>query len=149
MSGTMSGTMYSWSWSWSASPNFNKPPVENVGGRDMITLWHLLVLLLRKTKTMNHDAIQELLRRQPFEPFEIRLTNGERHEVRHPGMALLLQTRIVIALPEDRMVICPLRHIASVETLQSVEYARSSPDVCNQGERLMERNFRRSSLAEN
>ena len=29
---------------------------------------------------MNHDAMQELLRRQPFEPFEIRLTNGEKYE---------------------------------------------------------------------
>ena len=63
--------------------------------------------------------MQELLRRQPFEPFVIRLTNGERHEVRHPEMALLLKSRLVIALPDDRMVICPLLHIASVETLQS------------------------------
>ena len=68
---------------------------------------------------MNHDAMQELLRRQPFEAFEIRLTNGEKHEVRHPEMALLLRSRLVIALPDDRMVICPLLHIASVETLQS------------------------------
>ena len=68
---------------------------------------------------MHHEAMQELLRRQPFEPFEIRLTNGEKHEVRHPEMVLLLKSRLVIALPDDRMVICPLLHIASVETLQS------------------------------
>jgi hypothetical protein len=68
---------------------------------------------------MNHEAMQELLRRQPFEPFELRLTNGEKHEVRHPEMALLLRSRLVIALADDRMVICPLLHIASVETLQS------------------------------
>ena len=68
---------------------------------------------------MNHEAVQELLRRQPFEPFEIRLANGEKHEVRHPEMVLLLRSRLVIALPDDRMVICPLLHIASVETLQS------------------------------
>jgi hypothetical protein len=68
---------------------------------------------------MNHEAMQELLRRQPFEPFEIRLTNGEKHEVRHPEMVLLLRSRLVIALPDDGMVICPLLHIASVETLQS------------------------------
>jgi hypothetical protein len=68
---------------------------------------------------MNHEAMEELLRRQPFEPFEIRLTNGEKHEVRHPEMVLMLKSRLVIALPDDRMVICPLLHIASVETLQS------------------------------
>ncbi|MGO8691845.1 MAG: hypothetical protein ACLQLG_19660 [Thermoguttaceae bacterium] len=68
---------------------------------------------------MNHEAMRELLSRQPFEPFELRLTNGEKHEVRHPEMALLLKSRLLIALPDDRMVICPLLHIASVKTLQS------------------------------
>jgi hypothetical protein len=34
-------------------------------------------------------------------------------------MALLLKSRLVIALPDDRMVIRPLLHIARVETLQS------------------------------
>jgi hypothetical protein len=34
-------------------------------------------------------------------------------------VVLLLKSRLVIALPDDRMVICPLLHIASVETLQS------------------------------
>jgi hypothetical protein len=72
-----------------------------------------------RRNAMNHDAMQELLRRQPFEPFEIRLTNGEKCEIRHPEMALLLKSRLVVALPDDRMVICPLLHIASVETLQS------------------------------
>jgi hypothetical protein len=68
---------------------------------------------------MNHDSMQELLRRQPFEPFEIRLTNGETYEVRHPEMALLLKSRIIVALPDDRTAICPLLHIASVKTRQS------------------------------
>jgi hypothetical protein len=68
---------------------------------------------------MNYESMREVLQRQPFEAFEIRLTNGEKHEVRHPEMALLLRSRLVIALPDDRMVICPLLHIASVETLQT------------------------------
>jgi hypothetical protein len=72
-----------------------------------------------KGKTMNYESMREVLQRQPFEPFEIRLTNGEKHEVRHPEMALLLRSRLVIALPDDRMVICPFLHIAGVETLQT------------------------------
>jgi len=68
---------------------------------------------------MTHEAMQELLRRQPFEPFEVRLSNGEKYLIRHPEMVLLLRSRLVIALPDDRMVICPLLHIASVETLQA------------------------------
>jgi hypothetical protein len=69
---------------------------------------------------VNREAMLELLRRQPFEPFEIRLTNGEKHQVRHPEMALLQQSRIIVSLPNsDRIVIIPLLHIASVKTLQS------------------------------
>ena len=33
---------------------------------------------------MNADAIREFLHREPFEPFVIRMSNGETHEVRHP-----------------------------------------------------------------
>jgi hypothetical protein len=68
---------------------------------------------------MSYESMREILQRQPFEPFEIRLTNSEKHEVRHPEMALLLRSRLIIALPDDRMVICPLLHIATVETLQT------------------------------
>lgn len=70
---------------------------------------------------MNYETLKELLARRPFEPFEIRLSNGERHEIRHPEMALLLKSRIVIGDAEnDRMTICGLIHINSIETSQSV-----------------------------
>jgi hypothetical protein len=70
---------------------------------------------------MNREAMLELRRRQPFEPFEVRLTNGEKHKVRHPEMALVQRSRVIITVPNsDRMAINPLLHIASVETLQSV-----------------------------
>ncbi len=69
---------------------------------------------------MNYETLRELLDRRPFEPFEIRLSNGERYEVRHPEMALLLKSRIIIGDAEnDKMTICGLIHINSIETLQS------------------------------
>lgn len=33
---------------------------------------------------MNAETIREYLRRKPFEPFVIRMSNGEIHEIRHP-----------------------------------------------------------------
>ena len=33
---------------------------------------------------MNAEAIREMVRRQPFVPFVIRLSSEETHEVRHP-----------------------------------------------------------------
>ena len=69
---------------------------------------------------MSYETLKELLERRPFESFEIHLAGGEQHEVRHPELALLLKSRIVIGDPEnDRMTICALIHINSIETLQS------------------------------
>jgi hypothetical protein len=67
-----------------------------------------------------YETISEFLRRQPFEPFEVRLSNGESYEVRHPEMALLLKSKIIIGLPdEDRFAVCSLLHITSVRGLQA------------------------------
>ncbi|MDA1050125.1 MAG: hypothetical protein O3C40_06555 [Planctomycetota bacterium] len=69
---------------------------------------------------MSYETLKELLDRRPFEPFEICLSNGEKYEVRHPEMAMLLKSRIIIGDAEnDRMTICGLIHINSIKTLQS------------------------------
>ena len=69
---------------------------------------------------MNMETIREWLIRRPFEPFVLRLSNGETHEVRHPENVVLLKTRIVVGYPEtDRAVHCSLIHVNSVEALQS------------------------------
>jgi hypothetical protein len=68
---------------------------------------------------MNTETIRELLRKQPFEPFAIRMTNGDVFEVRHPEMALVLKTKVIIGDPEnDRSWICSLLHIATIECPQ-------------------------------
>ena len=69
---------------------------------------------------MNADTIKEYLRREPFEPFVIRLSNGEVHEIRHPECAFVMKTRVIVYYPdEDRSVTCALVHINSVEALQA------------------------------
>ncbi|MFM7521653.1 MAG: hypothetical protein ACKO9B_14465 [Planctomycetota bacterium] len=68
---------------------------------------------------MNAETIREYIRRQPFEPFVIRLSNGESHEVRHPECAFLMKTKVLVYYPDDdRSVICALIHINAVESLQ-------------------------------
>ncbi|HUY87339.1 MAG TPA: hypothetical protein VMV10_01265 [Pirellulales bacterium] len=70
---------------------------------------------------MNMETIREWLQRVPFEPFEIRLSNGEAHQVRHSENVALAKTRIAVAYPEaDRMVHCSLVHINSITALQAV-----------------------------
>lgn len=69
---------------------------------------------------MNMESIREWLNRRPFEPFVLRLSNGETHEVRHPENVVLLKTRIIVGYPEtDRAVHCSLIHVNSVDALQS------------------------------
>src|SRR5579859_5155554 len=70
--------------------------------------------------SMNYDYFQELLNVRPFEPFAIRLSSGVVHQVRYPGCAALTRSRIAIADPDaDKIVVCSLLHITSVELLQA------------------------------
>ncbi len=67
---------------------------------------------------MNAETLRELLHRKPFEPFEVRLSSGEIHQIRHPEFAFLLKSNMVIGYPDsDRVAVCSLLHITAIETL--------------------------------
>jgi len=69
---------------------------------------------------MNMDIIREWLRRQPFEPFVVKLSNGDVQEVRHPENVALAKTRIIVSHPDtDRVVHLSLIHVNSIEALQT------------------------------
>ncbi len=61
---------------------------------------------------MSAENIREWLTRQPFEPFELRLSNGEVFQVRHSEVVAIGRTRIAVADPEtDRIAHVALIHI--------------------------------------
>ena len=69
---------------------------------------------------MNSETVREWLQRRPFDPFVVRLSDGEVHEVRHPENAVLLKTKMLIGYPEtDRAVHISLIHVNSIEALQT------------------------------
>ena len=69
---------------------------------------------------MNSDAIRELLKKEPFEKFTLLMSNGERHEVRHPEFAILMPSRLIVADPiADRLSILSLVHITEIQLPQS------------------------------
>jgi hypothetical protein len=69
---------------------------------------------------MNMETIREWLNRQPFEPFVLRMSNGDIHEVRHPENVALGKTRIAVSYPEkDRFVHVSLIHVNTIEALQA------------------------------
>lgn len=67
---------------------------------------------------MIRAEIRELLLRQPFEPFCIHTTGGERYIVRNSELAALMRSAIFIAFPNtDRRITIPFLHVSTVEIL--------------------------------
>jgi hypothetical protein len=69
---------------------------------------------------MSADTIREWLNRRPFEAFELRLSNGESYQVRHPEVVAIGKNRIAIVDPEtDYFVHVALIHVNSISALQA------------------------------
>ena len=67
---------------------------------------------------MTPEAIHKHLRRQPFQPFKIFLSDGAVHEVRHPEMVFVMRREVVIALPRPGEQFARMRSIAILSTLR-------------------------------
>jgi len=67
---------------------------------------------------MNSDTFQNLLRRQPFQPLEVRMSNGDAHQIRHLEMAFLLRSSIILGSPEsDDFEFLSLLHVVDVKAM--------------------------------
>jgi len=70
---------------------------------------------------MTLQDFKGLLEAEPFEPFRIVMSGGESYEVRHPEMAKLLRTKLLIFIDPDKEGIadqfrmCSLLHVTVVE----------------------------------
>jgi len=66
---------------------------------------------------------QNLLSAQPFQPFQVVMSSGEKYEVRHPEMAWLTRTTLFVGIDEDSEGVpggarmCSLLHITAVEPI--------------------------------
>lgn len=72
---------------------------------------------------MNAAQVREHLRREPFRPVRIHISDGSHYDVHHPEMALVTRTEVAIALEDaqgelpERMVYCDPLHITRIEPL--------------------------------
>jgi len=67
---------------------------------------------------MTATELHDLLEQEPFEPFRVRLSSGDAYEIRNPGLAVVMRSRLFVASPRsDRWTLIPFLHIAAVETL--------------------------------
>jgi hypothetical protein len=68
---------------------------------------------------MNPQEIRELLRRDPFEPFRIKLTSGDGYDIRDPDSVALGKNRVFVAFTDKYgWTAFPYLHIAALESLQ-------------------------------
>lgn len=73
---------------------------------------------------MTLESIHEWLRRRPFQPFRIATSSGESHEVRHPEMAWLTRTELLVGMAQrsgfqSRYRSVALLHITVVEPIDA------------------------------
>ena len=67
---------------------------------------------------MNTETMLSLLKRQPFQPFEVRMSKGDAYQIRHPEMAFLLRSSLILGSPQsDDFIFCSLLHVADVVAL--------------------------------
>lgn len=74
---------------------------------------------------MTVQTFRELLTARPFQPFRLVMSSGKEYEVRHPEMALLTRSDLLVGVGESddgvpaEFRICALLHVASVEPVST------------------------------
>jgi hypothetical protein len=72
---------------------------------------------------MTVQTFREMLARRPFQPVKLTLSSGQSYEIRHPEMAMLTRTSILVGvdLAEDgvpaEFKILSLLHVTAIEPL--------------------------------
>ncbi|HVP12010.1 MAG TPA: hypothetical protein VMV94_12585 [Phycisphaerae bacterium] len=76
---------------------------------------------------MSADEIREILEREPFQAFRVRLTSGSVYAIHSPHSAVAMKNRLFAAAPNsDRWTLIPYLHIAVVESIGN-GHARRAP----------------------
>jgi hypothetical protein len=72
---------------------------------------------------MTVDTFRKLLTKRPFQPFRLVMSSGKTYEVRHPEMAWLTKTDILVSIDiaDDGVPAefdyCSLLHVTAIEPL--------------------------------
>lgn len=72
---------------------------------------------------MTVQTFRELLGHRPFRPFRLVMSSGQTYEVRHPELALLTRTSILVGIDQTddgvpaEFKICSLLHVTAVEPI--------------------------------
>jgi hypothetical protein len=74
---------------------------------------------------MTVQTFRELLARRPFKPFRLVMSSGQTYDVRHPEMALLTRSDLLVGIDETEdgvpaeFKICSLLHVSAIEPINT------------------------------
>ncbi|MFM9965361.1 MAG: hypothetical protein ACKV2Q_29600 [Planctomycetaceae bacterium] len=74
---------------------------------------------------MTVQTFRTLLSAQPFRPFRLVMSSGESYDVKHPEMAMLTRTDILVGVDETRQgipasfKICSLLLVTAIEPIEA------------------------------
>lgn len=77
--------------------------------------------LAERLADMRLEGVRKALRKEPFEPFRVHLSNGQIYEVRHPEFAALTRRSVFVGVSSGkqdvpgRMMECDLLHVVALE----------------------------------
>lgn len=97
--------------------------VQSELGKLKQEIWNQIRASIGGTQ-MTVQTFRDLLRAQPFKPFRLIMSSGLAYEVRHPEMAWLTRTDILVGIDADKegvpseFRICSLLHVTSVEPME-------------------------------
>jgi hypothetical protein len=82
---------------------------------------------------MRAEELTQIVRRQPFVPFRLFLTDGRTYDIRHPEFIWVQRARVDVALDPDpktgvidRVDFLSLLHIVRVEDIEASKTRRKS-----------------------
>lgn len=83
---------------------------------------------------MRMEDVRDHVRREPFQPFRLTLTDGRTYDIHHPELAMVGRSAVAVGLPRpgdpepiyDRLVTISLLHIMQIEALEGVPPAGSA-----------------------
>jgi len=79
----------------------------------------MIQAFLTEGSTMNAEAVRVMLRRQPFAPFAIVMSSGERHIVKHPECLAMTPNRLVVVDPDtEAFAVLAMLHVAELQGLE-------------------------------
>lgn len=67
---------------------------------------------------MTVPTFRDLLAERPFKPFRLVMSSGQTCDVRHPEMAWIMKTDILVGIPVE-FKRCSLLHVTAIEPVPS------------------------------